>query len=130
MYILPRMASLSLEMKDKLVLVPFPFHDFSFVKVRPAICLTDVIGKFEHVVVAFISSNMDSSSEITDVVLDSDDDGFEQTGLKVSSVILLHKMVALPVNLIQRELGKLPPNKSAMVRNNLRILFNIEGGGF
>lgn len=122
---LPRMASLSLVMKDKLVLVPFPFHDFSFAKVRPAICLTDVMGKFEHVVVAFISSNVESSSQITDVILDSEDDGFEQTGLKVSSVILLHKMVALPVNLIQRELGKLPPYKSRLVRNNLRILFNI-----
>lgn len=31
-------------MKYRIVLVPFPFDDLSGSKLRPALCLTDVIG--------------------------------------------------------------------------------------
>jgi mRNA interferase MazF len=44
--------------KNSIVLVPFPFDDFSSSKVRPVICLTPEIGKFKHIIVAFISSNV------------------------------------------------------------------------
>lgn len=37
--------------KYKIVLVPFPFDDFSSVKVRPAVCLTNPIGKFDHIII-------------------------------------------------------------------------------
>ena len=44
--------------KNAIVLVPFPFDDFSFSKVRPALCLTSAIGKYEHIIIAFISSKI------------------------------------------------------------------------
>ena len=31
--------------KGKGVLLPFPFDDFSSLKVRPAVCLTDPVGQ-------------------------------------------------------------------------------------
>ncbi len=43
--------------KNSIVLVPFPFDDFSESKVRPAICLTSEIGKYHHIIIAFITSN-------------------------------------------------------------------------
>jgi len=42
--------------KNSIVLVPFPFDDFSVLKVRPALCLTSQIGIHHHVIIAFISS--------------------------------------------------------------------------
>jgi mRNA interferase MazF len=44
--------------KHKVVLVPFPFDDLSGAKVRPAICLTEPIGPYRHVVLAFITSKV------------------------------------------------------------------------
>jgi mRNA interferase MazF len=44
--------------KNSIVLVPFPFDDFSGTKVRPALCLTSEIGKYHHIIIAFISSKM------------------------------------------------------------------------
>ena len=35
--------------KQSIVLVPFPFDDFSNTKVRPALCLTEEIGKYNQV---------------------------------------------------------------------------------
>ena len=37
-------------LKYKVVLVPFPFDDFSASKVRPAVSLTEFIGPHGHVV--------------------------------------------------------------------------------
>lgn len=44
--------------KGKIVLVSFPFDDFSATKVRPVVCLTNPIGLHRHVVLAFISSRI------------------------------------------------------------------------
>jgi hypothetical protein len=35
--------------KGRIVLVPFPFDDVTASKVRPAVCLTDPIGRHRHV---------------------------------------------------------------------------------
>lgn len=44
--------------KNSIVLVPFPFDDFSGLKVRPALCLTSEIGKYQPIIIAFISSKI------------------------------------------------------------------------
>jgi mRNA interferase MazF len=51
------MGNLSMT-KHKVVLVPFPFDDFSSDKVRPAVCLTDPIGSHDHLILAFITSRV------------------------------------------------------------------------
>lgn len=53
--------------KGKIVLVPFPFDDFSGTKVRPAICWTDEIGFYNHVIVAFVSSQVPTSLEASNL---------------------------------------------------------------
>lgn len=39
-----------LMIRHSIVLVPFPFDDFSATKVRPAICLTSELGQYHHVI--------------------------------------------------------------------------------
>jgi mRNA interferase MazF len=56
-------------MKNKVVLVPFPFDDLSTSKVRPAVCLTDPVGPHRHVIMAFISSRMPVNQLETDLIL-------------------------------------------------------------
>jgi NAD(P)-dependent dehydrogenase (short-subunit alcohol dehydrogenase family) len=41
--------------KGEVVLVLFPFDDLSATKVRPAVCLTEPIGRHQHVMLALIS---------------------------------------------------------------------------
>ena len=68
-------------MKYKIVLVPFPFDDLRANKVRPAVCLTDEIKPHNHVVLAFITSNIISNNSATDLIIDSTDADFAATGL-------------------------------------------------
>ena len=111
--------------KHSMVLVPFPFDDLSGDKVRPAVCLTDPIGPHRHVVLAFITSQIPHSLLTTDLVIDSSDPGFATTGLRVSSTLQLHRLMTATTALIQRQLGVLPPEIQAQMKDRLRRLFGL-----
>jgi mRNA interferase MazF len=116
------MANHSL-IKYKIVLVPFPFDDFSDAKLRPAICLTDYVGNFSQVVIAFISSRIPQELLPSDMIIIKGDPGFEQTGLAVSSVIRIHKLATIPKSLIKRELGRLEINQQKEIDVKIKELF-------
>lgn len=40
--------------RNKVVIVPFPFDDFSSAKARPALHLTAEIGKYKHVIILYL----------------------------------------------------------------------------
>ena len=109
-------------MKGKIVLVPFPFDDFTASKVRPALCLTEAIGKHKHVIIAFITSRVPEDKNNSDVELSAG----KQTGLKVVSWIRLHKVVTIPQTLIKRELGKLNSTYTPIVNDKLKLLLKIK----
>jgi mRNA interferase MazF len=108
-------------MKYKIVLVPFPFDDFSASKVRPAVCLTEKIGKFNHVVVAFITSKVSKNKSETDIEIEES----EETGLKVNSTIRLHRLTTIPAELIKKQLGQIPTKKKTEIKHKLSLLFDL-----
>jgi mRNA interferase MazF len=112
-------------MKYKIVIVPFPFDDLSSQKVRPAVCLTNEIQPYGHIVLAFITSQVSMNPSDTDFVIDSNDADFAQTGLKVSSTVRLHRLMTVSKTIIKRELGELSNNQKAEIENRLRKLFGI-----
>jgi len=111
--------------RGRVVLVPFPFDDLSTAKVRPAVCLTDPIGPHRHVILAFISSRTPTDILESDVVLDSGQADFAETGLRVSSTLRLHRLMTVATTLIRRELGKLPTRMQDEVTSKLRKLFAL-----
>src|SRR5215213_991935 len=112
-------------MRYSVVLVPFPFDDLTGSKVRPAVCLTEAVGSYRHVVLAFITSVVPAELEPTDLLLDPSAPAFARTGLKVRSVLRLHRMVTLPARIIQRHLGVCTPELQTDVQQSLRKLFNL-----
>lgn len=112
-------------MKYKIVLVPFPFDDLSGQKVRPAVCLTDEVKPFGHVILAFITSRVLPDAATTDLMIDPKDVDFGSTGLKVSSTVRLHRLMTVSKSIIKRQLGELSTNQKMEVERRLRKLFNI-----
>jgi mRNA interferase MazF len=108
------------------VLVPFPFENFSTSKVRPALCITEPFGRFEHVVVAFISSKTEHLTEETELEINPLDIEWALTGLVTKSILKLHKLVSIPKSLILRELGGFPINKTSELNSKLKLIFGIE----
>ncbi len=112
-------------MKHSIVLVSFPFDDFSSQKVRPALCLTDPIGTHRHVVLAFITSRVPQQPLLSDLVIKANETEFPVTGLRVSSAIQLHRVMTVNVSIIRRKLGELPPSLIPKAKSRLRDLFGL-----
>lgn len=111
--------------KNKIVLVPFPFDDFSLTKVRPAICLTSTIGKYNHVIIAFISSKIPDEINDSDIMIRKSDKIYSGTGLVVDSIIRLHRLVTIPKSLIKRKLGEANDSLIYEINSKLRQLFEL-----
>jgi mRNA interferase MazF len=101
--------------KYQIVLVNFPFDDLSQSKVRPALCLTQPLGKRKHIIVAFISSRVPSVLEPHEILLDSSHEYFGETELHASSIIELQRVLSVPEDLILRDLGVLPESLHKIV---------------
>jgi mRNA interferase MazF len=110
--------------KHKIVLVPFPFDDLSATKVLPAVCLTDEIRPYGHVVLAFITSQV-SDPAATDLIIRENDADFAVTGLKVSSAVRLHRLMTISKSVVKRQLGQLSPQQTNSVNQRLRQLFQL-----
>jgi len=109
--------------KNSIVLVPFPFDDFSNSKVRPALCLTSEIGKYNQIIIAFISSRIPEDMVDSDVLISYQSEKSMGTGLVQDSVIRLHKIVTIPKSLIRRKLGNINKSVEIEVLKKLRQLF-------
>ena len=116
------MENLSM-VKGKIVLVSFPFDDFSEEKIRPVLCLTEFIGPHKHILVAFITSKVKEETLDTDILINKDDKGFKDTGLSISSKIQLHRIMTISSSAIKRELGYVDEAVKAKVSSKLKSLF-------
>jgi len=94
-------------MKGKIVLIQFPFDDLSSSKVRPAYCLTNQIGGYQHIIFALITSRIPKNTLHTDIILRPENPDFMMSGLRKSSAIRLDHLVKIRSSLVQRELGSL-----------------------
>lgn len=112
--------------KNSIVLVAFPFDDFSNSKVRPALCLTNEISKYNHVVIAFISSKISDDIVNSDILIKKDSGDWIGTGLTVDSSIRLHKIVTIPKTLIKRRLGKINDSVENKTKDKIQELFDIK----
>jgi mRNA interferase MazF len=111
--------------KNKIVLIPFPFDTLEAAKVRPALCLTDPIGPHRHVILAFISSRIPDNLLESDLLIDSNEEDFGTTGLRVSSTLRLHRLMTVATSLIRRELGVLSPAAQKKVLSKLKKVFGL-----
>lgn len=98
------MASYSIT-KGKVVLIPFPFDDLSATKIRPAVCLTNPVGKHSHVILALITDRIQTDLLETDIVFDTNHPDFAASGLHKPSTIKLDHLITVRESLIRRELG-------------------------
>lgn len=103
--------------KGDIVLVSFPFTDFSDNKVRPALVLS--VGTLD-VIVAFISTQLHRKEQM-DIELESSSDN----RLKRESIIRVAKLVTIEKKLVLGLLGKLDEEKMGELDDGLKKIFQL-----
>src|SRR5213592_1549048 len=94
--------------RGDVVLTRFPFTDLTGSSVRPALVVSaGLIG--DDLVIAGISSVVRGSVAATDLTVATKHPEFDQTGLRVTSVLRMHKLAAVEANVVIRKLGWIGP---------------------
>jgi len=111
--------------KGKIVLVKFPFTDFSSTKRRPALVVSEYDKESRDLIVAFISSNTTNEISSSDILIWETDEDFPYTGLHKSSIIKLDKIMTIEKKLLAGELGNISLKRLKEVNKKLRTIFGI-----
>jgi len=106
-------------------LAAFPFGDAPGMKLRPVLLLTPPIASTNEILVAYISSVIPLTVLPTDIVLDPHSGEHRPTGLKVASVLRLHKLATIHVTTVRRRLGRLSTHSMDQARAKLRSMLEL-----
>jgi len=104
--------------KGTIVLVRFPFTDYTSVKLRPALIIS--VHNKKDVCVAFISSVIPFEFEETDYFLTKASLDFSWTGLRKESVFRMKKIATVDCNLVVGKLGMLSENLQQIIDQKLK----------
>ena len=92
---------------------------------RPAVCLTDPIGPYRHIILAFITSRIPPDLVDSDLVIDMNHEDFSRTGLRLTSTVRLHRVMTVRIGIIKRKLGTLSDTQRTEVGGRLRRMFGF-----
>ncbi len=106
--------------RGTIVLVPFPFTDSSSSKVRPALVVSRSDRADRDVMLAFIGTHRGQPLDLSDLLVPDTHPEFRLTGLKVTSLIRLGRLMTLAVDDVIGKLGTLPDELLAQADANLR----------
>jgi len=109
----------------KLVSVMFPFaSDAEKAKPRPGFVITSTFGKYNQVIVAYVTTQLDERLE-TDILLDPKEPYFKSTGLLQKSLIKLHRLGTFQPNMLREADGKLPNEIIPELKQKLANIFQL-----
>ena len=103
--------------KGDVILIPFPFTNLSGEKLRPALVLH---VSFSDVTVAFITTQLGFREPIN-ILIKPD----PENGLRLDSVIILHKLATIAKELIEGRLGSISDDVLREVDQKLITIFKI-----
>ncbi len=110
--------------RGDVVLTQFPFTDLTGASLRPALVVSPgLIG--QDVVLVGISSVIRGAAIPTDYAVDPTHAEFPLTGLRIRSVLRMHKLAAVEQSVIKRRLGRIGPLLQAEVDTRLRIAVGL-----
>jgi mRNA interferase MazF len=104
---------------SEIVLIAFPFSDSAGFKRRPALVLLDAGD--DDILVARITG------QLTKTPFDVELQAWQSAGLRLPSVVRLHKLATLEKRLVERSLGRLSEPDIQQVRATLQRLCQAIG---
>ena len=110
----------------ELVSARFPFaNDADKGKPRPGFIISPHFGKYQQVVVAYITTQLDEQLE-TDIVLDPTAPYFASTGLVQKSLIKLHRLSTFQPIALKEGQGSLPDELIPELKQKLMKVFQLK----
>ena len=105
--------------EGQIVLFRFPQTDQASGKMRPALVLRKLPGLYDDWLICMISSQVSQKIEDFDEVIHSEVADFNQSGLKVSSVIRASRLAVVERSVLLGAIGEIAPERLGRLKNTL-----------
>ena len=112
-------------LRGEIYLASFPFGNAPGMKLRPVLMLTSPLGSSAEVIVAYISSVIPRTFLTSDILLDAKSTSSSTTGLKVRSLLRLHKLATIHRSVVKRYMGNLDKATMDDIDAKLILLFSL-----
>ncbi|MCD6185646.1 MAG: type II toxin-antitoxin system PemK/MazF family toxin [Deltaproteobacteria bacterium] len=114
--------------EGQITLFKFPQTDQQAGKLRPALVLRKIPGRYDDWLICMISSQLHQKILELDEVITTKDSDFIRSGLKLPSVIRASRLAVVEKNILLGKLGQISQNRLSRVRQNLaRWISHISG---
>ena len=108
-----------MKIAGQVIVFRFPQTDLEEGKLRPALLLGKLPGEYDDWLICMISSQTRQYiSGFDEIVKDSDED-FEQSGLKVTSVIRVGRLAVVSGEILLGAIGEISSERLNRVKKNL-----------
>ncbi len=111
--------------EGQIILFKFPQTDLPSGKLRFALVIRKLPGRFDDWLICMISSQLSQLLEDFDVIVDGNDADFETSGLKTDSVIRISRLAVVSSAILLGSIGTISENRLSLIRN--RIVEWIQG---
>ena len=97
----------------------FPQTDLEEGKLRPALLLSKLPGEYDDWLICMISSQTRHYIEAFDELMKEDDGDFEESGLKVASVIRVGRLAVVSGEILLGAIGQISDERLGRVKKHL-----------
>ena len=105
--------------EGQIVLFRFPQTDQKEGKLRPALVLLRLPGKFDDWLICMISSQLHQQLPELDEVITSKDSDFLESGLKLASVIRVSRLAVVNSEILLGKLGRIDQKRIIRIKENI-----------
>jgi mRNA interferase MazF len=102
-----------------IVLFHFPLAEQSGGKLRPALVLRKLPGKYDDWLICMISTQLNQEIKGLDEIIGPEDNDFEESGLKSISVIRVTRLAAVDKSVLVGTIGNISTSRLSRIRASL-----------
>ena len=103
----------------QIVLLRFPQTDQTEAKLRPALVLRRLPGQYDDWLICMISSQLHQVIPDVDEVITPSDSDFQQSGLKLASVIRICRLAVVHSDMLLGKLGQIDTQRLCRIKQRL-----------
>ena len=105
--------------EGQITLFKFPQTDQQAGKLRPALVLRKMPGRYDDWLICMISSQLHQKIQELDEVITTKDSDFIRSGLKLSSVIRISRLAVVEEDILLGKLGQISHDRLSRMKQNL-----------
>ena len=105
--------------EGQITLFKFPQTDQQAGKLRPALVLRKMSGRYDDWLICMISSQLHQKIQELDEVITTKDSDFIRSGLKLPSVIRVSRLAVVEEDILLGKLGQISHDRLSRLKQNL-----------